>query len=183
MEKKRGFIAPTDIVQVGVFAAIVYGGMWLRIQIPAPVGFTAVNLGNIFVLMAGLMLGPVKGGLAAGIGGMVFNLTHPILIAYWPFTLVFRFAHAFVCGLVSARGGKMARMTAAAAAGQLTYITLYLSQVFFWDGVVVKGLYPAEAWISLATPAVTTLINGVIAVTVAAPLTLALQKALGRRRT
>jgi uncharacterized membrane protein len=182
VEKKSKKIHTADIVLIGMFAAVVFGGQFLRHTFPTPVGPTAISLGNIFILLAGFMLGPLRGGLASGLGAMLYNFTNPLLFAYWPFTLVFRFIHAFVCGMAAKYGKKLIWMYVAAAAGQLTYIVLFLAQRFFWDGIILLGMYPAEAFILLATPAVTALINGIVAVLAAPPLALALQKALKGRK-
>lgn len=182
MEKGKKTIGVSDIVLTGMFAAVVFGGQFLRYTVQTPIGPTAISLGNIFILLAGFMLGPLRGGLASGLGAMLYNFTNPLLLPYWPFTLVFRFIHAFVCGLAAKRVKKLVWMYIAAIAGQLAYIALFLAQRFFWDGIVLLGLYPAEAFILLAVPAATALINGIIAVIAAPPLALALQKALRGRK-
>jgi uncharacterized membrane protein len=159
----------------------VFGGQFLRYNISTPIGPTAISLGNIFILLAGLVLGPLRGGLASGLGAAMYNFANPVLLPYWPFTLVFRFTHAFVCGTVAKRRDKLIWMYAAAAAGQIIYFFLFLAQRFFWDGLILLKLSPAEAWILLSAPAITAAINGVIAVAAAPPLALALIKALKRR--
>jgi len=175
-------IKTSDIVIIGLFAAVVFGGQFLRYNITTPIGPTAINLGNILILLAGFLLGPLRGGLASGIGAMLYNFKNPLLLPYWPFTLIYRSIHSFVCGLAAKRGKRLIWMYIAAAAGQAVYIVLFLAQRFLWDGVIVLRLYPAEAFVLLATPAVTSLINGVIAVIAAPPLALALQKALKGRK-
>jgi uncharacterized membrane protein len=170
----------TDIVLIGLFAAVVYGGQWLRVPVPTPVGETAINLGNIFVLLAGFILGPVRGGLSAGIGSYIFNLTHPVYYSVLPFQFFFRFAHAFVCGLVAKRFKKLAWLYVAAVAGQLTYIVLFMLQRYWYNAVFESGLTRGEAaWIATAPSLPPSIVNGIVAVIIAVPLVFSIEKALG----
>jgi uncharacterized membrane protein len=179
LNERRKKIEITDVVFIGLFAAVVYGGQWLRIPIPTPIGNTAINFGNVFCLVAGFMLGPLRGGLSAGIGSYIFNLTHPAHFNVLPFQLVLRFVHAFVCGLIAGRGKNLAWKYAAAVAGQSAYIVLLMTQRYWWDAITVKGSAPAVAWAEVVVGLPVSLFNGVMAVVIAVPLALAMQKALG----
>jgi uncharacterized membrane protein len=185
MRKSKKSINITDIVLVGLFAAVVHGGQYIRFTIPTPTGNTAISLGNIFVLLSGFILGPVRGGLAAGIGSYLFSLTNAGHFNVIPFQFVLRFAQAFVCGLLAKEG--LARRYIAAVAGQVTYIVLLFAQWFFWESLVVKGMMPVEALIAIFAappipPFVSWLINGVIAVAVVAPLVPAIRNALSTNK-
>ena len=69
MESKKKAFSLYDIVMIGLMAAVVFVvNMFLSIRIPTPTGTTMIKLANAFVLLCGLLLGPVRGGLAAGIG-------------------------------------------------------------------------------------------------------------------
>ena len=72
MESKKKAFSLYDIVMIGLMAAVVFVvTMFLSIRIPTPTGTTMIKLANAFVLLCGLLLGPVRGGLAAGIGSPV----------------------------------------------------------------------------------------------------------------
>lgn len=59
-------------VNAALFAALTFVATFV-ITIPTPtMGF--VHLGDAFVLLSGIMLGPIWGGLAAGIGSMLADL-------------------------------------------------------------------------------------------------------------
>ena len=78
MESKKKAFSLYDIVMIGLMAAVVFVvTMFLSIRIPTPTGTTMIKLANAFVLLCGLLLGPVRGGLAAGIGSMIFDLMTP----------------------------------------------------------------------------------------------------------
>ena len=75
MESKKKAFSLYDIVMIGLMAAVVFVvTMFLSIRIPTPTGTTMIKLANAFVLLCGLLLGPVRGGLAAGIGSMMADL-------------------------------------------------------------------------------------------------------------
>ena len=80
-----------DIVIVGVMAAGVFViTSVVKIgPIPTPAGPTQIKLGNAFCLLAGMLFGGIRGGLAAGIGSALFDLTNPAFVSSAPFTLYF----------------------------------------------------------------------------------------------
>ncbi len=87
---------------VGIFAALVFVSNLISIPIPVAIGdVSRIHLGNIFCLLSGFVLGPVGGGLAAGIGSALYDVTNPAYIASAPFTFVFKFLLAAVCGWVA----------------------------------------------------------------------------------
>ncbi len=56
------------IAAVSVFAALVFVSNYLSVPVPVAIGSVSrIHLGNIFCLLSGFVLGPVGGGLAAGI--------------------------------------------------------------------------------------------------------------------
>ena len=170
-----------EMTLVGVLAALVFAASMLQIMIPTPIDGTRIHLGNVMCLLSGLLLGPVGGGLAAGIGSMFFDFTNPIFIESAPYTLVFKFLMAFVCGIISWSGRAEARNTkrniAAACCGATLYVILYLSKSFVFN-VYFDRMEMATVMISISTKAVTSTINGIIAATVSVPLAKVVQRAL-----
>ena len=82
-----------------LMAALVFVSTQFNIKIPLGMGVTSmISFGNIFCILSALLLGPIYGGLAAGIGSFFFDLLDPVFITSAPFTLVFKFIMAFVCG-------------------------------------------------------------------------------------
>ena len=65
MESKKKAFSLYDIVMIGLMAAVVFVvTMFLSIRIPTPTGTTMIKLANAFVLLCGLLLGPVRGVIA-----------------------------------------------------------------------------------------------------------------------
>jgi uncharacterized membrane protein len=170
---------------IGVFAALVFAASWISIPIPTPGLASRIHLGNILCLLSGLILGPVAGGLSAGLGSMFYDFTNPLYVASSPFTLVFKFLMGFVCGKVARVNGAEASRTGqnilAAALGQVAYIILYLGKNFFED-YFFQRMELETVLIDVGTKALTSGLNGLIAVVIAVPLTAALRSALSRTK-
>ena len=87
------------VTLTAVFAALVFVSSMISVPIPVAIGdVTRIHLGNIFCLLSGFVLGPVGGGLAAGLGSALYDMTNPAYIASAPFTFAFKFMLAAVCG-------------------------------------------------------------------------------------
>jgi len=170
-----------NVVFVGVMAALVFVSSRISVPIPLAVGNTRLHLGNVFCLLSGFLLGPVGGGLAAGIGSMIFDLTDPLYISYAPFTFAFKFAMAFVCGLIAYGKNSQAlnvrRNIVSGLIGMLLYIILHLTRTFL-EAIWFRSIEFMPALASTGYSGLVSLINGAIAVIAAVPLGLAIKKGL-----
>jgi uncharacterized membrane protein len=141
-----------DIVLIGLMAALVFVGTYLHIDIPMPIGKTMIHFGNIFCLLAGMLLGGVRGGLAAGIGSMFYDIMDPAYISECWITFINKFMMAFVCGVIVSYGTKqIAKLHEQAENGQLQKkLNSNASKALLWAGsvalvvlavfVVIKGV-------------------------------------------
>ena len=167
-------------VTVGLLGALVFVSNYLSFPIPVPVGdISRVHLGNVFCL--------IGGGLASGIGAALYDLTTPAYIASAPFTFLFKFLLAFVCGLI-AHSGKMSgsmlgeckistpRYFLAAIAGSVTYIILSLSKAYL--SAILVGSAHEAALLALVTKLATSSVNAVLAVVISVPLAAVIKNAL-----
>lgn len=99
--RKKG-ITVYDMVVVGVLAAMVFVcTMFLGIKIPTPTGVTMLKTANAVCLLGGLLFGGWRGGLAAGIGSALFDMTAPEFAAEAPITFLRFFLTALICGAVA----------------------------------------------------------------------------------
>ena len=87
--KKQKFTT-RDMVIVGLMSAVVYAATLLRVEIPTPMGKTMIHMATVACLISGLLFGPVRGGLAGGIGSFFFDIFNGWASSA-PFTLVFKF--------------------------------------------------------------------------------------------
>ena len=118
-----------NLALTGLMGALVIVGTFISIPIPVLGDRTMIGLGNVFCILSGLLLGPMYGGLAAGVGSGVFDL-----IGGWaasaPTTLINKFMMAFVCGLIAwsgrSEGKKLSRVIAGALTGSQRFWRPYL---------------------------------------------------------
>lgn len=134
MQKKKKGFSVYDIVVVALMAAMIFvvtSFVRIPIEVP-PAGETMLKVANVLCLLAGMWFGGVRGGLAAGIGSMLFDLSNPKYVASAPFTLLFFFMMAFICGTIAhaggAKGKRPARNVAGAVCGAVSYVILYISK-------------------------------------------------------
>ena len=96
MQKKQLSSAGT-LAAVGLFAALtLLATSVLRIPTPA---FGYIHLGDCFVLLAGLLLGPIYGGLAAGAGSALSDLLAGYVV-WIPGTFLIKFLTAAAAALI-----------------------------------------------------------------------------------
>ncbi|MDR1693464.1 MAG: ECF transporter S component [Oscillospiraceae bacterium] len=181
MNKAKTAIGVREIVMVGVFSALVFAASWLSVNIPTPLGNTRIHLGNVLCLLSGFLLGGVRGGLAAGLGSMLFDFTNPLYFSDAGFTFFSKFVMGFLCGVIGFRIRRkdFPHKAVAAIVGQLAYIALYLGKNYYWDALIVQKSSPEAAWAdAVLNKAPVSLFNGLLAVVISVPLALTLQRAL-----
>lgn len=173
-----------EICLVGLMAAAVYvASAFIQIPIPTAIDNTRIHMGNVMCLLSGLLLGPVWGGMAAGIGSMFFDLTNPAYVTSAPFTFVFKFLMAWICGTIALgkdkQGITSVRSLIGGIAGNGTYVVLYLTKGFienyFFLRMPVEGVLASTIQKGIVSSA-----NAVIAVVVAVPLAMAMKPAVKR---
>ena len=156
-----------DVVMVGLMAALCFAAIYIKIDIPTPMGKTMMHLGNVFCLLSGMLLGGVRGGLAAGIGTMFYDLLDPAFVAGAPFTFLFKFIMAFIAGVFSHSGGAQSKNfgknLAGCILGEVAYIILYLGKSFISSYYLQKNAIEAVMG-SLLTKLGTSTVNAVVAI-------------------
>ncbi len=170
----------------GLMAALTVAASAARITLPLGIGgTTSFHLGNILCALSGLLLGPWFGGLAAGLGSAIFDLTNPAFAADCWLTFLFKGAYGLVAGLVAWSGKKewgYGKAALGAAAGAITYALLYIGKHYFYTGMIVSGLSAAGALTIVVSKLPATVFNAVLAIVCAPPLALSLRSALRRSR-
>lgn len=171
-----------QITMIGIMAAAVYvASAFLQVSIPTAIGSTRLHMGNVMCLLSGMLLGAVPGGLAAGIGSMLFDLTNPAYIASAPFTFAFKFVMAWLCGALgrghSERFTEKSRLLTGAAAGAFGYVLLYIGKNFI-ENRYVLGMPPEAVLLMTAQKGAVSCVNAVVSVIVAVPLGAALRPVL-----
>ncbi len=164
------------IAIVALMIGLVYVGSLISFYIPVGIGTpTRLHLGNGFCLLSGLILGPIWGGFAAGVGSVFLDLTNPAYIAGAPITFIFKFLMGAVCGAIamdkSGHGLNKRKNLIGGILGQLTYIVLYIGKTFLSLNLLF-GVPKEGAWATLATKLGSSVINAVFAVLISMALML-----------
>lgn len=172
-----------DMAVVGVMAAVCFVVTYfIKIPVPTPAGQVMIKLANAFCLLAGVLFGGLRGGLAAGIGSMFYDLLDPVYITDAPLTLIRFFLMAFLCGAIcwggDGKGTKLSRIIVGTAAGSAFSLGFYFVQS------VVKQLLlgqPFDVAVVQCIPKMgVSAVNAVVAVVIACLLAPLFRKALER---
>ena len=155
---KKNEIQLTRIVFGAVMAALVFVVTLFRF----PLLGSKVHFANAVCLLCGLLLGPVWGGTAAGLGSALYDLSfYNEGIVNLLITFVSKFAMAWICGLIA--GKRNNEKTHACVAGALTYVALYMLKS------AIYGAIAGNAWAAVASKFPASIINAGAAI-VAAPI-------------
>ena len=166
---KKEKINAVTISFAAMMAAMVYVVTLFRF----PLLGSKVHFANAVCLLSGMLLGPVTGGVAAGLGSALYDaFAGGYDLANVLITFVSKFAMAFVCGVImrqaERRRDSIDRTIIAAVVGALTYVLLYMLKTFIYNRFVYG--YPADTvWATMVSKLIPSLINAGAAV-VAAPL-------------
>lgn len=140
MREKNSSDTLTRVVFSAVMAAIICVVTIFRI----PLGQSKVHFANAMCLLSGLLLGPVWGGAAAGLGSALYD----VMLGGYDFinaliTFVSKFAMAWVAGMIYAAmtrkraegetGWKdLPALAVSCVAGALTYVALYMLKTWIF---------------------------------------------------
>ena len=170
------------IVLAALMAALTVAGSALRITIPVDIaGTTSFHLGNIMCALSGILLGPWLGGLAAGLGSLLYDLTNPAYFSECWITFLTKGVYGLVPGLVMLLwkdNWGYIKAGIATSAGALAYAALYLFKTYYYSGILMKGLTPDAALLTVFTKVPATIFNAVVAIIFVPVLAVAIRKAL-----
>ena len=177
MQKKERFTT-RSLAVIGLLSALVFVSSWMQIE----VGPARFHLGNGFCALAGLLFGPLTGGLAAGFGSMLFDFTKPAYISGCLITFATKFVIGYLAGLIAHRGPVSTRKDILGTlAGSVAYIVLYMAKSFvemYW----IEGQAMGAVQVRLAAKLSASCVNAAVALVVATLLAAALRPALRRAK-
>lgn len=168
------------LAAAGVLGALVFVSNYISIPIPVAIGdVSRIHLANGLCILSGLLLGPVSGGLAAGIGSALFDLLNPVYITSAPFTFLFKLVLAMLPGIF-VRFNKPVMTIVGCVLGQLAYIALYITKSYVFG--LLEGNAPDALIPVMITKLGTSSINGVVAVIISAILFSGVRAALKKNK-
>lgn len=190
LPKKR----PADIrtlTMAAMFAALCYVGFaFFQIKIPVGDSSTSFHLGNVFCVLAALLIGGMWGGLAGAVGMTIGDLLDPVYITSAPKTFLLKLGIGLITGLVAHKIFKLshdnqrriplpAAVAISCSAGMVFNIVADPLVGYFYK-MYIMGVPQDAATILAKMSAVTTSVNAVIAVIAATIFYLALRPILKR---
>jgi len=180
MEKKQT-ISTKRIVLTALMAALTVVGSAIRITIPIDIGGnTSFHLGNIMCALSGILLGPWLGGLAAGLGSAIYDMTNPMYISEAWLTFLMKGAYGLIPGLIMLLWKKnwgCIKAAIATTGGAVAYALLYLLKSYY-KSVWVRFMTHEAAMIAVVGKLPATIFNAVVAIIFAPVLAVAIRKAL-----
>ncbi|WP_101773143.1 ECF transporter S component [Peptostreptococcus faecalis] len=95
--------------QTAILAALCFITFtFLQIKIPIPGGdATSIHFGNVFLVLAALLLGGFYGGLAGAIGMTLADIMDPVYILVAPKTFILKFCIGLIVGLIAHKYAKI----------------------------------------------------------------------------
>ncbi len=164
MQKSNTFTTK-KITLIGMMAAVVCVVTYFRF----PLLGSMVHFANTMCLLAGLLFGPLCGGIAAGLGSAIYD----IIAGYGAetvITFINKFAMGWVAGML-ARKVSIAmkpRVILSCVLGAFAYMFLYLFKTWVFE-LFVFGLAQEAVWIKILEKIPASLINACLA-SVAGPI-------------
>jgi uncharacterized membrane protein len=122
-----------ELAAIAVMAALCFVATYsIMIPIPATSGY--FNIGDVFVIISGLVFGPIVGGIAGGLGPALSDLIGGYYF-FVPFTLIIKGCEGLVAGYVGGRlaTAKLNRVVLAWALGGACVVVGYfvVETIFF----------------------------------------------------
>ena len=177
----------TRMVQAGFLAALCYIGFaFCKSDIPVGAEKTAFHLGNVFCVLAALLLGGYWGGLAGAVGMTIGDLTTTYVTSA-PKTFLLKLCIGLIVGLVAHTIFKLSRKhdakyimgaTICSCICGLGFNVIADPLVGYFYKTYLLGVPQDASKLLAKMSAVTTLVNAIIAVIAATIFYIALRPAL-----
>jgi len=179
------------LTMAAMFAALCYVGFaFFQIKIPVGDSSTSFHLGNVFCVLAALLIGPLWGGLAGAVGMTIGDLLDPVYITSAPKTFLLKMGIGLITGLVAHRVFQISQekdrkiplvaATAISCSAGMVFNIIADPLVGYFYKMYLMGIPQDAATILAKMSAVTTSVNAVIAVIAASVFYLALRPVLRR---
>lgn len=177
----------TRLAQAGLLAALCYIGFAVfKIDIPVGTEKTAFHFGNVFCVLAALLVGGYWGGLAGAVGMTIGDLTTAYVTSA-PKTFLLKLCIGLIVGLVAHKVFKLSRDHSPRYVAGVTVLSSFCGMAFNVAADPLVGYFyktyllgvPQDISKALAKMAtVTTAVNAVVAVIAVSVFYLALRPAL-----
>ena len=175
------------LAPAGLFTALCYIGFaFFKIDIPAGTEKASFHFGNVFCVLAALLLGGYWGGLAGAVGMTIGDLTTSYVTSA-PKTFLLKLCIGLIVGLVAHKIFKLCRSHSAKYVTGVTILASVCGMAFnivadplvgYFYKTYLFGVPQDITAILVKISALTTSVNAVVAVIAASVIYLALRPAL-----
>ena len=183
-------ISTRKIVFASLMAALCYIGFsYFRIDIPVGTEKTAFHLGNVFCVLAALLIGGFWGGMSGAVGMTIADLTTGYVTSA-PKTFILKLCIGLIAGFVAhkvlhlnndeKRKLPLPAATVISCAAGMAFNVVADPVVGYFYKTYILGIPQEVASIWAKIGAVTTFVNAIVAVVAATVFYLALRPALKR---
>jgi len=187
---KQESFTTRKIVFAALMAALCYIGFsYFRIDIPVGTEKTAFHLGNVFCVLAALLIGGFWGGMSGAIGMTIADLTTGYVTSA-PKTFLLKLCIGLISGFVAHKVLHISNVekrrlplpvaTVLSCTAGMAFNVVADPVVGYFYKTYLLGIPQEAASIWAKMGAVTTLVNAIVAVVVATVFYLALHPALKR---
>ena len=190
LPKRKPFNIHTLTIAAMMAALCYVGFAFFQIKIPVGDSSTSFHLGNVFCVLAALLIGPLWGGLSGAVGMTIGDLLDPVYITSAPKTFVLKLGIGLIAGFVAHRIFHISReqerkiplsvATVLSCAAGMAFNIVADPLVGYFYKRFIMGVPQDAATILAKMSAVTTSVNAVIAVAAASLFYLALRPILKR---
>ncbi len=178
---------PKKLTLTALLAAACYVSFtFLQVKIPTPAGYTSFHLGNVFCVLAGLLIDPICGGIAGALGMGIGDLLDPAYILTAPKTIILKFMMGYIAGTVGQKlfhlkekEGKQlfAYTLIAISVAMLCNIIGEPSFSYLYYKLLLNNADKAASYLTIAKW-ITTTVNAILTIIIATPLYVYLKKRL-----
>ena len=187
---KNKTVTTRKLVFAALLAALCYIGFsYFRIDIPVGSEKTAFHLGNVFCVLAALLIGGFWGGMSGAVGMTIADLTTGYVTSA-PKTFFLKLCIGLIAGFVAhkifhissdeKRKVSLPVATVLSCVAGMAFNVVADPVVGYFYKTYILGVPQSVASIWAKMGAVTTLVNAIVAVIVASVFYLALRPALKR---
>ncbi len=177
----------TKLTLTALMAALCYVAFsFLQIPIMTPVGKTSIHLGNVFCVLAALLVDGVSGGVAGAIGMAIGDLLDPLYVVTAPKTIFLKFFIGFITGTVAHKVFKINEKEGKSLT-RAVFISVIAGIGFNWVfepiisylyyGLILQNSEKALSYLNVAKW-ITTSVNTVLTIIIAPTLYLGIRKRL-----
>ena len=163
--KKMG---TNKLVMMAMFAALIFLGTYIHIEIPIGGGVSMVHLGTTVIFIVAVLIGE-KAALPAAIGSALMDALTPAFALWIIPTFIIKGATGYVAGKVAFMNGKEGKSTIQNIIGFILGGIVSLLGYFVVNWAIFKG------WQGAVTSLLTSITTTAIGIVIAIPLSMALK--------